>query len=79
MNHYFAGLLLAVSSTLAACHDTPSVNNQPITGNHSTPADTTAAIDTTATGRGPVPFVPSTKVGRILGTQSPSPSASRTP
>jgi hypothetical protein len=78
MNQYFALLLLAMSSTLVACHDTPSENDQPITGDHPAPVDTAVARDTTAMGTGAVPFVNPTKVGRVLGSQSPSPPASRT-
>lgn len=78
MTHYFAGLLLVVSSALVACNGTPSVNHQPVTGDHPAPADTTAGLDTTATGTGAVPFVPPTKAARVLGSQSPSPPASRT-
>jgi hypothetical protein len=79
MNQYFAGLLLAVSSTLVACQDTPSVNHQPITGDHPAPVDTVAGLDTAAIKPGtPVPFVPPTKAERVLGPQSPSPPASRT-
>jgi hypothetical protein len=71
-----AGAVVA-GTLLGSCQDKPS---QP------TAADTAAApaADTTADTlkqtRGPkekVPFVAPTKIGRILGDQSPSPPASR--
>lgn len=76
MKYFPAALLLAVAGALGACNDTPSVNHQPITGNHPAPApaDTTAVLDTTAAVRSAVPFVPPTKAG----DQSPSPPESRT-
>lgn len=79
MNQCLAALLLAVVGVLAACHDSPSVHDQPITGNHPAPVAAGATRDTVATKPGgPVPFVNPTKVGRVLGSQSPSPPASRT-
>jgi hypothetical protein len=77
MNQYFPGLLLAVGSMLVACNGTPSVDHQPITGNHPVSPDTVAGLDTTAAAGAAMPFVTPTPSGRVLRTTSPSPPASR--
>ncbi len=81
MNKLFPALLIASASTLLGACDNAPATSVPTTGDH--PAAVTSAVtaDTTAptppTG-GAVPFVNPTKVGRVLGSQSPSPPASRT-
>ncbi|MBJ6110900.1 hypothetical protein JAO73_17895 [Hymenobacter sp. BT523] len=70
-------LLLAAAGALVACNGSP-VNNQPATG--ALPAPAPATPDTTRPARAgrAVPFVPPTKVGRVLGNGTPSPPNSRT-
>lgn len=73
-------VLLAGLGTLAACDSAPSTSaTQP--DSRATPPPPALLPDTTrpaSQANGKVPFVPSTKIGRILGSQSPSPPASRT-
>lgn len=77
MKHVLTVLLLA-AGTLAACHDSPAVNGELVTGDHPAPVDTTTVPDTlVAPAKGAVPFVNPTQVGRALGPQSPSPVGSR--
>lgn len=74
-----AARLLPLLLLLGACNS--PVADQPITGDQpAPPADSIAPPDTVATRpvRSAVPFVSPTKVGRVLGEQSPSPAASRT-
>ena len=81
MTSFRIALLFAVSGALGACNHSPAAHNEPITGNHPAPVDTTTAVpvDTAAPAvHGPVPFVNPTKIGRTLGPRSPSPPASRT-
>ena len=76
MNKLIPALLIATASALlGAC------NNTPATSDHPAPPAPAVATDTTASAPsagGAVPFVNPTKVGRVLGSQSPSPPASRT-
>ncbi|UOQ96453.1 hypothetical protein MUN81_14515 [Hymenobacter sp. 5317J-9] len=71
-----AALLLSAAGALAACNGSP-VNDQPAASlaplPAATPPDTTRAARTRRT----VPFVPQTKLGRVLGNTTPSPPASR--
>ena len=83
MNHTpaLAVLLLLAGTGLVACNGPAA--QQPPTAAAPPPTVSAAAPDTAAPRRaqppaGPVPFVNGTKVGRLLGPQSPSPAASRT-
>ncbi|GAA4035070.1 hypothetical protein GCM10022409_19570 [Hymenobacter glaciei] len=79
MKYFPFALLFAVGGALGACNSSPAVNDQPISGDHPAPAETVVTVDTTAARtHGSVPFVNPTKIGRILGSKSPSPPASRT-
>lgn len=81
MNHLFSTLLIATASLLlGGCNDAPSTR-VPVTGDRPAAPTPAVAADTTAptpSASGAVPFVNPTKVGRVLGSQSPSPPASRT-
>ncbi|MFD2720616.1 hypothetical protein ACFST9_17985 [Hymenobacter monticola] len=73
-----AGAAVVTSALLGACQEKPS---QPTASAAAAApvADSTAA-DTLRRVRGPkekVPFVAPTKIGRILGAQSPSPPGTR--
>jgi uncharacterized lipoprotein YbaY len=78
----FVGALLG-SALLGACQDKPSQPTAPaaVAPAAVAPASADTATDTlnrVRAPRQPVPFVAPTKIGRILGDQSPSPPASRT-
>ncbi len=82
MKYFPAALCFAVGGALGACNSSPAVNDQPVAATSPAPADSVVVVDTLAASghgtRGAVPFVAPTKLGRILGSQSPSPPASRT-
>ena len=75
-----AVLLLLAGAGLAACNgpaDQPSAAAAPPPVAPPVAPDTAAHRSARPAAK-PVPFVNGTKVGRLLGPQSPSPAASRT-
>lgn len=75
-----AVLLLLAGPGLAACNG-PAGQAPPATATApgpQAPAPDSAAARLARPAPGPVPFVNGTKVGRLLGPQTPSPPATRT-
>ena len=79
MNHPFARAvrLLLAGTGLAACNG-PAAQSPTAAAPAPAAAPDTAALRPSRPATGPVPFVNGTKVGRLLGPQTPSPAASRT-
>ena len=76
-NRSTIALLAVGSALLGGCNESPI--RQPITGDNNPPLTVVADTAKAPKVKGPpTPFVPGTKVERILGNSSPSPADSRT-